>query len=397
MARYTYNASLVSETIDTLNSACKTLDNTNVDIKKGINMICNARGAENMNIDFSPIIGYQSQVIDVVDEMRNELIKKSKEIEDYENAPWYKKLFATIGMGALKLIEGLATFVEQIGDGLVSIVGFVGGIFSSDFRDCIGEFVKTDWVGDTTAKWYTEGWLKGINKYSYMSHESTAANILKGVGNAAGYVAISCIPYVGPYLSIAASTVGAVGSGTQAGLQQGMTYNQAFGQGAKQGAVALATSLIAKGVANKLTSIGTAAGAMDDVANGAVKTSKGILAGVAKADLTDEMAGLLDDTVGMLDDTAHLAQNGAKIAENMSKLKAAGAFTGLADDAVNSLDDMAKVAGNLGANYSSGAAKLGEYAGKIPGADKVKGAAGAIMQKGGTISKVVTSAGKTVA
>ena len=176
-----------------------------------------------------------------------------------------------------------------------------------------------------------------------------------------------------------------------------MTYNQAFGQGAKQGAVALATSLIAKGVANKLTSIGTAAGAMDDVANGAVKTSKGILAGVAKADLTDEMAGLLDDTVGMLDDTAHLAQNGAKIAENMSKLKAAGAFTGLADDAVNSLDDMAKVAGNLGANYSSGAAKLGEYAGKIPGADKVKGAAGAIMQKGGTISKVVTSAGKTVA
>ena len=396
MARYTYNEGLVSQTIDTLGDACKSLDQTNTDINKGISTILNARGAENMNIDFSPILDYQPTVVDYIDQFTGELKSKAQEIEEYENAPWWKKLFATIGMGALKIIEGFIGVNENVIDGLVSVVGFIGGLFSSEFKDSVGEFIKKDWVGDTTAKWYTEGWLQGLNKYSYMSHESTAANILKGVGNAAGYVAISFIPYVGPALSIAASTAGAVGSGTQAGLQQGMSYNQAFGQGMKQGAVALATSLIAKGVANKLTSIGTAAGAVDDVANGAVKTSKGILAGVSKAGLTDDMAGLLDDTVGLLDDTANLASNGAKIAENMSKLKAAGAFASLGDDAINSLDDMAKVAGNLGANYSVGAAKAGEYAGKIPGANAVKGAAGKLMTNP-TVSKVVTGAGKTVA
>ena len=154
-------------------------------------------------------------------------------------------------MGALKIIEGFIGVNENVIDGLVSIVGFIDGIFSSRFQDCLGEFIKKDWVGDTTAKWYEEGWLKNVNKYSYMSHQSTAANVLKGVGNAVGYIALSCIPYVGFAVSTAAATMGAIGSGTQSGLQQGMSYNQAFGQGAKQGAVALATSLITKGIANK--------------------------------------------------------------------------------------------------------------------------------------------------
>ena len=80
MARYTYNEGLVSQTIDTLGSACKSLDQTNTDINKGISTILNARGAENMNIDFSPITGYQSQVIDFIDQISGELRKKSKEI-----------------------------------------------------------------------------------------------------------------------------------------------------------------------------------------------------------------------------------------------------------------------------------------------------------------------------
>ena len=76
MARYTYNAQLVQETIEKLNEACKKLDHTNVDMKKGIDMIYNARGTENINIDFSPITGYQSQVIDFIDQMSGEFIKK---------------------------------------------------------------------------------------------------------------------------------------------------------------------------------------------------------------------------------------------------------------------------------------------------------------------------------
>ena len=270
MARYTYNAGLVTQTIDTLYSACDCLDNTNVDIKKGIDMIWNARGAENMNIDFTPIIGYQSSVIECIETMASEIKKKAQEIEEYQDAPWYKKLFATIGMGALKIIEGLATFVENIGDGLVSIVGFIGGIFSSKFKNCVAEFVRTDYVGDTTAKWYDEGWLQSVNKYSIMSHESTAANILKGVGTAAGYVILTvatagaggAVAAASTGISAGAAALGGIGSGTQNALKQaqlanpemsaGDAFNSAFAQGVKQGAIAAGTTLVTAGVAKGL-------------------------------------------------------------------------------------------------------------------------------------------------
>ena len=274
MARYTYNAGLVTQTIDTLYAACDTLDSTNVDMKKGIDTIWNARGSENMNIDFSPITGYQSTVVDAIETMASEIKKKAQEIEEYQDAPWYKKLFATIGMGALKLVEGLATFVENIGDGLVSIVGFIGGIFSSEFKNSVAEFVRTDYVGETTAKWYEEGWLKDVNKYSYMSHESTAANILKGVGTAAGYVILTvatagaggAIAAASTGISAGAAALGGIGSGTQNALKQaqlenpemsaGDAFNSAFGQGVKQGAIAAGTTLLTAGLAKGIQNMG---------------------------------------------------------------------------------------------------------------------------------------------
>ena len=424
MARYTYNARLVQETIETLNEACKKLDHTNVDMKKGIDMIYNARGAENINIDFSPITGYQSQVIDFIDQMSGELRKKSKEIEEYENAPWYKKLFATIGMGALKIIEGFIGVNENVIDGLVSIVGFIGGLFSSRFQDCLGEFIKKDWVGDTTAKWYEEGWLKNVNKYSYMSHQSTAANVLKGVGNAVGYIALSCIPYVGFAVSTAAATMGAIGSGTQSGLQQGMSYNQAFGQGAKQGAVALATSLITKGIANKLTSgAGAVTNSIDDVSR-AASSAKNTFTGLksALAGAGDDIAGLLDDAAGALDDVANFADdaviaggattqsanaafNSAKnLTSTLDKLKTAAQAAGYGDDVLNSIDEMAaaakstqtaaNAAKNIVANTSTITnGKFGEtvknIGNKIPGSKAVTSAVGKVTSNP-VVQKAVT-------
>ena len=331
MARYTYNAGLVTQTIDTLYDACDTLDSTSIDMKKGISTILNARGAENINIDFSPITGYYDTVIEYIDVMAGELKKKAQEIEEYQNAPWWKKLFATIGMGALKLIEGLATFVEQIGDGLVSIVGFIGGIFSSDFRDCIGEFVKTDWVGDTTAKWYEEGWLQGVNKYSIMSHESTAANVLKGVGVAAGYVILSVVTAgagtaVSLGVSTAAAAAGGIGSGTQSGLQAGKTFNQAFGQGVKEGAVAAATTLVAHGAGKALS--------------GAKMTANGVQ--------------LFDDVVTNADDIAKLSKLG-KLTNSAKGVLNAGAQKFMSNGAgrliiegVQTVDDLAVGGTNIG-------------------------------------------------
>lgn len=377
MARYTYNAGLVTQTIDTLYAACDCLDSTNVDIKKGIDMIYNARGAENMNIDFSPITGYQSQVVDAVENMAGEIKKKANEIEEYQDAPWYKKLFATIGMGALKLVEGLASFVENIGDGLVSIVGFIGGIFSSEFKNSVAEFVRTDYVGETTAKWYEEGWLKDVNKYSYMSHESTAANILKGVGTAAGYVILTvatagaggAVAAASTAISAGAAAVGGIGSGTQNALKQaqlanpemsaGDAFNSAFGQGVKQGAIAAGTTLLTAGIAKGIQNMGaggqfaTFADKLDDA------TRLGKVAHGAQ-DLINKGANAINSTA-----------LGGKIIGGASKvLTGAGSYVDDAVMAIGTNPGVSNAVTNVAQNLvnAGGTALLANAAGSIAGA-----------------------------
>lgn len=345
MSRYTYNSNLVAQSLEKLGSAYDSLGQTNIDMKKGIDMICNARGAENMQIDFSVITGYHSQVIDYIDEMSNTIREKTQEIEEYESAPWWKKLFSTIGMGVLKVVEGFIGLNENVVDGFAAIVGWVGGLFSSDFQDSVGEFIKKDWVGDTTAQWYEEGWLQGINKYSYMSHESTAANVLKGIGTAAGYVALSCIPYVGPIIAGVAATAGGIGSGTQAGLQAGNTFNQAFGEGLKQGAVAAATSIIAGGVASKLGNLAKAASAVDDVGAAVISSGDDILRVGAGA--VDDIANASDDVLrigaGAVDDIANASDDVLRIGTNSI------------DEAVSGIDDGVNAVTKAAANADDAA------------------------------------------
>lgn len=374
MARYTYNASLVSQAIEELSSACKALDSTNGEIQKGISTVSSARGAENIDVDFSYITNYQSQVIEYIEMMSTEISGKAQEIEEYQSAPWYKKLFATIGMGALKLVEGLGSFVENLGDGLVSVAGFVGGVFSSDFQDACAEFVKKDHVGDFFYDQYEEGGLQWLNKYSVMSHQSTAANVLKGIGTATGYIIVGVatggMGTAGLGISAATALVGGVGSGTQSGLQQGLSFNEAFGKGVKQGAVSAATTLVVGGLANKLTAgarAGKALDSLDELSGAASKTSQSVknLKDIMKsAGLGDDVINLTDDIVGLTDDVANFAddavtlggttaksasttlKNAKDLASKANELKEVAKAAGATDDVLNAIDDVVNNSAN---------------------------------------------------
>lgn len=331
MARYVYNATLVQNTIDTLHAAVDSLETTDETVEKGIEMIMYANGAEVMDIDFSQIINYHTQVVEYIDAMTNELRRKAQEIEEYQNAPWYKKVFSTIGLAALKLIEGLGSFVENIGDGVVAITGFVGGIFSSEFKDACGEAIKKDIVGDAFENAYTNGWLKDVNKYSAMSHESTCANVFKGFGVAAGYVAISLVTggsslavEIGVEAGLAGIT--GIGAGTQAGLQAGKTYNQAFAQGVKTGVVAAAGEAVMGYGINKLMRVkevqevlGSAAASISKaktkVASIFKSSADDFASALNKADNVVVYPGGLKQTAAMaeyIEETSIFKSNGAK-------------------------------------------------------------------------------------
>ena len=107
MARFVYDASLVSMTLDKLNEAYNELENTETEIDRGVSMICSATGSELMDIDFSPILNYFVQVTGSIDDLSTNIKNTAQQIEDYQNAPWHKKLFSTLGMTGLKLVEGI--------------------------------------------------------------------------------------------------------------------------------------------------------------------------------------------------------------------------------------------------------------------------------------------------
>ena len=382
MARYTYNDGLVSETIDKLGSALDALNKTNMEIEKGFDLINSARGIESIQVEYTgEVIGYKSliqtysqQVLEYkslvgeyIDDMIVTIQEKAQEIEEYESSPWWLKTFSTIGMGALKLVEGLVGSAENIIDGGATLVGFVGGLFSSEFQDSVGEFIEKDWVGDTTSSWYEDGWLKNVNKYSIMSHESTAANIFKGIGNASGYFALSFIPYVGPIISAVASGIGGVGSGTQAGLQEGKSFNEAAFQGLKEGLIDAGITLVATGAAKAIGGIFKSVTAADDVGKAVISATDDVIkAGTNTIDdginIATKTANTFDDTTkvisnvaGTLDDGINVSTKVVATLDDAGKVASKGASTiddgikagNIIDDAANVIDDTAKTSSKL--------------------------------------------------
>lgn len=331
MARYTYNSSLVEQTIDELSQACSAITNTNSEIQKGISAITSARGGELFaDVGFGTITGYESAVTEMVDSMSTLIRQKAQEIEEYESAPWYKKLWNSLAMGALKVVEGIASVGENLMDGVVSLAGFVGGVFNSDFQDSVAEFIKKDHVGEAFYNAYETGWLQDVNKYSVYSHTSTAANVLKGIGSATAYVAISLIPGVGVGASAAVAGVGGLGSGTQSGLQAGKTFNQAFAQGVKEGVVAAGTTLVLGKVGEKLANT--------------VRTTDAS----GKTVLT-----MFDDVVGATDDAANSLKGIDKVTNSLKNTANTLVNTKIGNVLVSGAEKLASVgAGGIYANSS---------------------------------------------
>lgn len=325
MGRYTYNSGAVSNAIAELNDAINSLSNVTAEIQSGINTITNANGARAIDIDCSKLLQLQTMAEDVIEEDINTIKQKVTIIEEYENAPWYKKLFNSIGMGLSKFVEGIASGIENITDGAVSIVGFVGGIFNSDFKNSVAEYVAKDHVGDWFQDQYDEGFLSGVSKYSYFSENSTAANIFKGFGTAAPYIALS-MTGVGTTVEMIAAGLGGVGSGTEAGinkalmndpnLKAGDVFNKAFGQGVWQGtknaAMVWGMNKITQGIqASAAGKSGSVAGSADDFAK---------LAG----DNMDDVANTAKKLFGTSDDLIAQSVNGRVQIYNASTMQVVG-------------------------------------------------------------------------
>ena len=316
MGRYTYEASKVNTSIDRLNDAAASLNTTESALEKAFAHLESVNGVSrciDLGKNKAVITNLPNEGKDYINDLRKAIESKRDEIEDYNNAPWWKKIFSSIGLGISKFAEGLLGAVESIGDACVSLVGFVGGIFSKDFQNACGEIVKFDAAGTVMSPLNNY-----FDKYSYFSKDSTAANIIKGVGTAVGYVAIAAATGGATGLSsITANTivagVGGLGSGTEQGLLEGKSYNEAFAYGVKRGATDAALAYAGGKMGEKLAkNIGKHAARNDIYSNGLV------------TDKIDDFVATSEKTAGIRkvgEKTVSLVENGgAKVASKTSGL-----------------------------------------------------------------------------
>ncbi|MBO5338241.1 MAG: hypothetical protein J6A96_00920 [Clostridia bacterium] len=145
-------------------------------------------------------------------------------------------VIGNVGKGAVKTLEGIY-------DEGATLVGAVGGIFDSDFKDDVAEHIKydaTDKVFDSMGFDYVEdnSYLEG-NKVGEFTR-----GVSSGIGGMLPSVALGFIPGAGPVLAPVSMGVGAAGQATESALNKGAGYYGSAAYGVGMGLVEGATEAL---------------------------------------------------------------------------------------------------------------------------------------------------------
>lgn len=218
-------------------------------------------------------------VATAISEVGKSITKAADDIKAYEESSPIEKLGSTVAMAFAKVGEGALSVLEDIGDGVVSLGGWVaGGLGFEGVANAAADFVEKDWSHDAFNFYYESDFAKA----SAFTEDSAIAGGFEILGSTAGYLALggfasgagAAIANSGKVASLvnsgsklakgaggllkaagtfASSTtrintatafLSGVGSGTEAGLKSGMDLNEAvtnggLQQGLVQGGIAL--------------------------------------------------------------------------------------------------------------------------------------------------------------
>ena len=222
--RYEASSEDLDDSIKLLNEATEKLAKINENIQEKERIVYDALGEYSDRIGFGNLDTYVPQL----QEQFNSLIETLKEQEEiiynYENSNGWQRAFATGGVLATSLFEGVGSVLEDLVDTGAVIISGVGSVLGADTtsielwaaRDLTGELADSFYANTSVGKW--------LDTYSNASHESTAANVFKGIGTAIPYVVLAAS---GVGLAGEALAAGATGFGRGASdyMGQHLTYN----------------------------------------------------------------------------------------------------------------------------------------------------------------------------
>ena len=217
--RYECSPEEVQDAVDSLKEINGDIEEIHEDVQNQINIINNnIQGFE----DYLNSVNANGEVVqDSVTSLIAILTEQADLIEEYNNASYLKKLGSTYAMVGTNLFEGAVSVLEDIGDAAI----LVGATVFSPFTDTKSwqVFAARDLTGEAFDYLYDDGFLKGIETYSGFSHESTAANVFKGIGSAIPYVALAASGIGLAGEAIAAGTAG-LGRGSSDYMSQHLMY-----------------------------------------------------------------------------------------------------------------------------------------------------------------------------
>ena len=301
----TENPELVSKVIDVLNKdiAETKVKSAQSEVVEAVNALNNVNGMADYvgAVNISEVESIFTEITTSVKALGEAMQSSADAIKEYDESEWYEKAGSTILMSLCKVGEGLLNIVEDLGDGAMSLIGFVTNDWFG--TGAMSSAIKAEWSHDVFNGYYNSD----LAKKSAFTEDSGLANGIKVVSTTAGYIAIAaCTAGVGSGLAaggaaatFASSTtiantviagVAGLGSGTESGLRQDKSFYEAFvqnglTQGATQAAIAFAAGKfgehLAKAKAVKVAQ--TAADEADDMVGAASKAKSVAMENFGKA------------------------------------------------------------------------------------------------------------------
>lgn len=215
------NYSKVDTVVDEINTiATTTVMNASDEVCEALQKINEVNGMEKY-VGTIRVANFETAfdaISDTIKGLATQLQEKAEAIKTYEEATWYEKAGSTIAMLASKLGEGILTPLEEAGDFVAGVVGWLAPAGSELEKNC-EEFIKKDWAHDTFNFYYDS---KFADK-SAITEDSIAANAPLVFGKTATLLGMS--GFVGPVVPL---VVSGLGSGTETGIKNGKDVNKAL-------------------------------------------------------------------------------------------------------------------------------------------------------------------------
>lgn len=346
-------------------------------VNNALNQLNNVNGLAQYvgSVDAGAFNGVFESIASAIVQVGDQVKSKANDIKTYEESAWYEKLGSTFAMAGAKFGEGVLSVAEDIGDGVVSIAGWVAPK-DSGFEKACNDFVKKELSHDAFNFYYKSDFAKK----STFTEDSGAAGAFKIAGATAGYL------YLGGAVSgfagemkgantatkavktFASSTtkvntttafLSGMGSGTESGIRQGKSFDDAAKGGFKQGVVqgGFAYGMGKLGEASAKKQAVKAAQASDDVAGENVKKAATELENLKKAD-SGATQGMIDKAQNTFDSALDAKAATAKTVENAKN----ATYQGYNDAITKAGQKFGKSTYNLGSSAKAYAAARKGYA-----------------------------------